>query len=836
MPLNFEKAKGHGALHGVRQRESGEPFPILTSLPSLGELGTGIPLFFDFQLKSFALIAAFGMAYFFIQWTSFWSPHDHTVRLAWNATPTRWHGITTSGRGPLGYEANFSCKTALSGIDGPLDVVAPDPIAVFLLLFSFGFLGLTALFLAVYPSWQRSFSLNIDKSNTTVDNFAVYLDRLPEDSEVGEQHIYNWLDAVHGKQVDIVRVVLAFDVYSLWTSLDRAGRRADQMERLQVVEQDMQEILAGDDATGTAAFGCCCRRVRAQRTLDGARAKAEKLKREAAAHRGSLAQELQSLKVAGAYVIFNSKAEALLTLKKLRPRCCARCRKERKWPEFPNQTQEVRALPATHPSDVYWEHNICKSWRVILRRFSSWAICTAVVLASFALATLAEKADYNIIAGSGMLAENQGLIFETLTVMAVEFVLYFIIDILIRFEYRQSLTSAEQSFMRKALLSTCLNVVGAVYVAHWLSDSPEPSSGEMDWFAQGGLAEEIVFLLIVDIISAPFFALVPVSHILLTLPSRCLVNMYTSHRTQEELNELYLGPEFSLSDRVVDVILTLFFAFVAAPLVPLAPLFAAAMIGMNCILDRIMLLRIARRPHWYSDRVMLDAPRLASKALAVVPFVTLLLLRTPQLSWATAPVYTGGCIANIFHPQSGLGGVVALLLVGGVVLTAMLLSQGFAECLWNMFLQLLCCRPCRKKTARSVDSASSAPEQTFLELQKSFLHHYHKENPVYTRLPASINPEYLESSDEASTGVVGTRHGLRIHAYLADSSHLDEMYAQLEENVATRKRDREQGGDFRAQASELRPASLVRHSASEAELAQSQGRAQVVQPLLEEQS
>ena len=182
--------------------------------------------------------------------------------------------------------------------------------------------------------------------------------------------------------------------------------------------------------------------------------------------------------------------------------------------------------------------------------------------------------------------------------------------------------------MSRSTIAGIGNSVIAVIISHWISDPV--LAGDMDWWAQDALVSEVAVLVLTNALVSPVLFLFPLWHMCVVVPSRWFTNIWTSRQSQAELDAKHLGPEFSIADRVADGIKTMFLSLVLAPILPLAPLCGSASLLLQHGLSRFFLLRLSRRPHWYDKRIMTSVSRLCSIALAPVPFISLLLLRTPH--------------------------------------------------------------------------------------------------------------------------------------------------------------------------------------------------------------
>lgn len=333
--------------------------------------------------------------------------------------------------------------------------------------------------------------------------------------------------------------------------------------------------------------------------------------------------------------------------------------------------------------------------------------------------------------------------------------------------------------MIKSLQATACNAVCAVVIAHWLTDPTVRSSGEIDWFSVGALAEELTVVVWCAGIMSPFFSIMPPAYLLFTLPARCLLNPWTSRKTQTQVNELFLGPEFSISDHVVDVMNTFFMCFLAAPLIPFAPLFGALNICIVMVSDTFALLRVARRPHWYDGRVMKDAAQMLPYFLAPVPIVSLVLLRTPRFSPKNVSAYFLGCFTDFFMFDTNTANLMILVAVIVTLVLALQVIARFALKMLSCMVNSLC--------RRSQDN-EGPPDEGFEITQTQFTHFYHKTNPVYAMLPEEVNPTNFDKQREHQ--IIGTRSGLSIVSYLGQRENVERMFTHLEEAVDDHRKKR----------------------------------------------
>jgi len=287
----------------------------------------------------------------------------------------------------------------------------------------------------------------------------------------------------------------------------------------------------------------------------------------------------------------------------------------------------------------------------------------------------------------------------------------------------------------------------------------------MDWWAQDALVSEVAVLVLTNALVSPVLFLFPLWHMCVVVPSRWFTNIWTSRQSQAELDAKHLGPEFSIADRVADGIKTMFLSLVLAPILPLAPLCGSASLLLQHGLSRFFLLRLSRRPHWYDKRIMTSVSRLCSIALAPVPFISLLLLRTPH---TMSVAYLWGCATEVLTPWSSSGNFMVFL---GAAVTV-LLSVGLVAKTGVSGLRFLCCG-CRREKEQLLS-------QTYWDVQADFAVHYHSTNPVYKALPEEVNPPILGADAEPS---VGTPGGLAMGDLLCSPDNLRKMFALLETEV-----------------------------------------------------
>jgi hypothetical protein len=405
----------------------------------------------------------------------------------------------------------------------------------------------------------------------------------------------------------------------------------------------------------------------------------------------------------------------------------------------------------------------------VLRRLLSAVIATVVILVSFVLVESLANANFTVVTvQSQSVSQYQSTIIESFLVIVVNFVLYTILDHCVSFERRKSSTSQEASYMFYSALAAVCNSVIVVIIAHWIAD--KPVNGLVDWYSDGGLISEVCFLMLSNMVVTPLLFLFDIWHICVTIPSRWFVNRWTTRRTQDELNHLYMGPQFSIATRVADLIKTVFLSFAFAPIIPLAPLCGCIGVSISYLADRYHLFRLARRPHFYHERIMTGTVHYTSYFLAPVPLIGLMLLRPPN---RLSPAFFASCLADVVSLWNGwdhilvsLGAIVIVILISVVVAQALLLCCS------------RCCRHCRRSSTTDQDAEPMlAEEAVYWDVQWKFPVQYQEANPVYKMLHEDVNPACL-SADEAS-GAVGARGGRKLAEFLGDKDFLDRLFTFL---------------------------------------------------------
>lgn len=784
MPLDIDQARKHGQKQAAVVRATGAQLDILSDRKKLGEFGPGVPLYFDFLGMSILLMSLIGAAFLTVMWQTSWSRNAPAP--AWNNTDNlpsmASHGVSSLYRGPLTYNLSdlttgLSCTTALAATDNEGGL---DHIALLLVMVMLGSLSGLAMFFAWYPSRQESIAEEIDADACTINEYTMYLFGFPDDYQVHESDVYGFLDEVSnglsfGDQSftvtsNIVQIVLAFDIEDLWSTIHDGAERIEKRERLQEIKRDMALMAEGS----IPSVFWCASRESARKEAGKIDAEEKALLEDSKAVDEKLRAELGSLKTVGAYVTFSAKEDLDWTVKSLRSTWCKPA------PKFAGKA--LHGVKADHPTDIYWQH-VGKEGQNRGRRMFSWLCCVCLIFLSFVAASYAETESFEVMqinmtrVGLGQYNDlansRQGTVIQAILLNVVNFILYFIIDILTTFEKRRSFTHQELTFMEKATLATVCNSVGAVFVAHWINDPRVMSSGEVDPFAVGALADEALSVIISSTVLTPLLSLFPIAFLIKTLPKRYFVTArkFTSRQTQREANAIFHGPEFDISDHASSVMNSIFFALVASPLLPVAPAICAGNLLIQYFVDRYVLLRVACRPHYYDKELLLFVSRLLPYLLVPLPIVSFALLRMPNLSEIDPATYALRCIRDVVSwDESGQGFWVRV----GAAVTVLLACLPMAQVILKGVYSCLGCRPhYGKATLRS-----------YHEAQSGFSAFYHKENPVYAMLPDSINPEQVPN---IASNVVGARGGVAIADYLKDQNHLDQILGKLRARVEEKR-------------------------------------------------
>jgi hypothetical protein len=182
------------------------------------------------------------------------------------------------------------------------------------------------------------------------------------------------------------------------------------------------------------------------------------------------------------------------------------------------------------------------------------------------------------------------------------------------FEKHQSLDRMQTSNMVRVFLLKFVNTgcLVLLYGQEWLQRLvqirfDDASEFNVAWYATGGTSLMITMLL--SIISphvGGFVGYLRHRSKILRLEKSLTSNLETndSHRvwyTQEELNDFYRGPEFTINYRYSQVLVTMYICWMYALSMPVMPIFGAISSYISYWVDKFLFCNFYRTPPMYSD-------------------------------------------------------------------------------------------------------------------------------------------------------------------------------------------------------------------------------------------
>eukprot|EP00916_Digyalum_oweni_P014612 GHVL01023976.1.p1 GENE.GHVL01023976.1~~GHVL01023976.1.p1 ORF type:complete len:993 (+),score=130.30 GHVL01023976.1:93-3071(+) len=200
----------------------------------------------------------------------------------------------------------------------------------------------------------------------------------------------------------------------------------------------------------------------------------------------------------------------------------------------------------------------------------------------------------------------QGLtVLVAIGVVIVNILLKIFLVILTRWERPISRDNLEQSLMIKVFVAQLLNtgLLALVLNAHFLINLPGLGGGSNDfdnnWYTSVGTA--LVLTMMINIFSPLvqlfFLSWRPVSRWISR--KKCV--------TQDELLELYTNPEFSLADRLGQILTTVFVTLLYSSGMPVLYLFAFGSYAILLNLDKLIFLYGSKRPVFFSSAIVKNA-------------------------------------------------------------------------------------------------------------------------------------------------------------------------------------------------------------------------------------
>lgn len=590
-------AKGGIATAGAEELalKNSKQFPLTCSSRTLGELGAGWPLFFEFVCYLAALCLAMCLAQ--VPALVLFGSFDEASLQGWvvNATEQQSmvaHSMLTAGNtGPDGTSSLIPCVCAI--------------VSAALMLGS----------AAHMSSRQVQLRHEIDSTEVEPNDFALFIEGLPADAARGKE-VREWV-AQHARacsSTDVVTVVIGFDI----------PKFAEQAMAIAKLRNE----LAGceDDAA---------RRELTQRI-------------EALSKPIATAEELVKFLPNTGYAV------AVLRSQSEHRECLQQWDTWREWlawtlplpaflltavsetPRF-RGTHLVRITRASNPSDYMWENLSTTDWERRRARLKAYAVLAAI----FALCVMAVWGMQTL-----QLRLELGSWFSLLVVLPMVLAAKFAGPIATRRyvlqEKHKTKTQRDLALMVKytifGVLIYCVCPLAIVRADAMGEPAPSRDTG---YYRDGGLQTTVKMLLLVNNFLLPLMTFLGAG-VLMKRFFRRWGNPLSGTPpldlddpppglTQAKLRRQFEPPEINMASVMSKVMKKFFLGVFFLPMFPLGILYSAGGMMLEYCAYRYQLLRLSKRPYRQSHEVAFGALRLVSAAAGVVGLTQFMLL-APSLT------------------------------------------------------------------------------------------------------------------------------------------------------------------------------------------------------------
>eukprot|EP00892_Ulva_mutabilis_P005487 jgi/Ulvmu1/330/UM001_0334.1 len=308
---------------------------------------------------------------------------------------------------------------------------------------------------------------------------------------------------------------------------------------------------------------------------------------------------------------------------------------------------EVRAARAPEASDIVWD-NMTSAPRVSAVRFLRvWVVCLVALAVSvavlFILARLGEEsrqervyctveskdgegnlpegceADGSMTIDVGMDVSRRTLLAaaQGLAVAAINSAVTLLLQAAHSLERHHSHTAALASTTAKLSVFYLLNSIAVPVAARYITDG-----SDWHWYIPGGIAQDVLFIQLFNIILPNVFAL-------LHPPYPLFSAVLSWHaRTQDAADGLMDPPPFLLPLRVANTVRTVALAVLYMPVLPASTLLGLIGTIVSYIVDQILVLRICRKPPTFSTHAF----SFSIFIFQLLPFLWLLLMAVVYFS------------------------------------------------------------------------------------------------------------------------------------------------------------------------------------------------------------
>ncbi|CEM34404.1 unnamed protein product [Vitrella brassicaformis CCMP3155] len=812
MPVSEEEAKDHGTWSKVRRlggyvqhlmeadedtehlyTASGFPkgteqFPLCCNNLEFAELGAGFPMYFDF-LKQLVLL----LVGYFILMVPAMVVYGQENKLShkedgWKEE-SRLGDLLTAGN--LGRNNEGT----------QLPTIAMACVAIF-----------TLVILVHFNRRQEWMRRSVDKEACHPNDFAIMIRGLPPDA-IDEEEISVFFEehATPGDEsVPVVKVVVGFDVAEHFALQERKkkieiaiGKKAKQKTRQRGQDRSERTVAADTDAEGGggAAGGCCSCLFGGEhlemRDMSALRAELENVKAQIA--QMSQLDSQNTLKGSG-YAILILKKEA-------DQRSCLDRWSNDLWvqlhrltcgliptnlPKFRGNI-DLRVERAPNPDDIVWHNMGFTDMQRLQAKLKTYGIVIFLLGASFGATyglTIANKELVKAELGGSIVTFVLSMLLVGV-IAGINVGLQSLISYLVPYQRHVTVTGRDASEMNMLTAALVLNTA----LIHFISNiNPK------EWYAAGGLMQNMLLQLCFNAVIVPFFYLLDLTSWFRRLLANRIVNkigVEKTKMTQEQFNKYYEGPAFDTSRRYANILKTFTVTAVYLPVLPLGTVVSIFALIIMYWVDKFILLRWCVRPYVQSSFLADNANRIVRLVAIFIPVFALAFLG-PSLGGDARRLNRTLCL---------------MLLAAAVVLFVFPIS-------WQRHLCLTYW--CQRRVSSEVDAFSG---ESYYVAQYNWAVNtlYHTTNPIYKALGEELNPPILADPDADTEDISPVAHnnnqdqgGDRGHILKRKSSNI------AFQSIGAARPSQQHGGKA-IQGGQINLQSVIQQAASAAATTQTQG-------------
>lgn len=255
-----------------------------------------------------------------------------------------------------------------------------------------------------------------------------------------------------------------------------------------------------------------------------------------------------------------------------------------------NSFQNIRIEKAPEPSDIYWVNlSVNQTMRFGVKMFVYVVLLGALYISFLIILSLNSVKNNNL----KIISLCGSILLYLLNVVLAK-----LVRLLTRLEKHETWSDYTRSVTNKLCFIVCLNTIVIPFVVNRDKD---------DWYDNGGLAEDIFFVIITNAIIPNITAIIKIPHIY-KLFKRYKIQRRASQGvplnvSQSRANELCEGPAFDLSSRTAHIVKTFILCLTYSPIVPVAIPIAICGLIVEYWISKYMLLRIHTRPRIYGNEI-----------------------------------------------------------------------------------------------------------------------------------------------------------------------------------------------------------------------------------------